>query len=65
MDLSRRDFLGAAWVGVADGAAAGAAFGPGGRNYLRFSLVSARNLLEDALERIARVAMHWRAAVSR
>src|SRR5438876_12260081 len=44
---------------------AGAAFGPGGRNYLRFSLVSARNLLEDALERIARVAMHWRAAVSR
>ncbi|HEV2197098.1 MAG TPA: pyridoxal phosphate-dependent aminotransferase [Candidatus Acidoferrum sp.] len=44
---------------------AGAAFGPGGRNYLRFSLVSARNLLEDALERIQRVSMHWRAAVSR
>src|SRR5213082_1513017 len=43
---------------------AGAAFGPGGKNYLRFSLVSARNLLEDALERIERVAMHWRAAVS-
>lgn len=44
---------------------AGAAFGPGGRNYLRFSLVSARNLLEDALERMHRVSMHWRAAVSR
>ena len=44
---------------------AGQAFGPGGRNYLRFSLVSARNLLEEALERIDRVAMHWRAAVSR
>jgi aspartate/methionine/tyrosine aminotransferase len=44
---------------------AGAAFGPGGKNYLRFSLVSARNLLEDALERMQRVSMHWRAAVSR
>ena len=44
---------------------AGAAFGPGGKNYLRFSLVSARNLLEDALERIQRVSMRWRAAVSR
>ena len=44
---------------------AGQAFGPGGRNYLRFSLVSARNLLEEALERMRRVAMHWRAAVSR
>ena len=44
---------------------AGQAFGPGGRNYLRFSLVSARNLLEEALERMHRVAMHWRAAVSR
>lgn len=44
---------------------AGAAFGAGGRNYLRFSLVSARNLLEDALERMQRVSMHWRAAVSR
>jgi aspartate aminotransferase len=44
---------------------AGQAFGPGGRNYLRFSLVSARNLLEEALERMYRVAMHWRAAVSR
>jgi len=44
---------------------AGAAFGPGGRNYLRFSLVSARNLLEEALERLQRVSLHWRAAVSR
>jgi aspartate/methionine/tyrosine aminotransferase len=44
---------------------AGAAFGPGGKNYLRFSLVSARNLLEEALERMQRVSLHWRAAVSR
>jgi aspartate aminotransferase len=44
---------------------AGAAFGPGGRNYLRFSLVSARDLLEEALERMQRVSTHWRAAVSR
>jgi len=44
---------------------AGAAFGAGGKNYLRFSLVSARNLLEEALERTQRVSVHWRAAVSR
>jgi len=44
---------------------AGAAFGSGGERYLRFSLVSARNLLEEALERIQRVSLHWRAAVSR
>jgi aspartate aminotransferase len=44
---------------------AGAAFGPGGKNYLRFSLVSARNLLEGALERMQRVSVHWRAAVTR
>jgi len=43
---------------------AGAAFGPGGTNYLRFSLVSARNLLEEALERMQRVSLHWRAAFS-
>ena len=43
---------------------AGAAFGPGGKNYLRFSLVSARSLLEDALERMQRVSMHWRATVT-
>jgi aspartate/methionine/tyrosine aminotransferase len=44
---------------------AGAAFGAGGKNYLRFSLVGARNMLEEALERMQRVSMHWRAAVSR
>ena len=44
---------------------AGAAFGPGGKDFLRFSLVSARNLLEEALERIQRVSVHWRAAVAR
>jgi len=44
---------------------AGVAFGQGGENYLRFSLVSARNLLAEALERMQRVSVHWRAAVSR
>jgi len=44
---------------------AGAAFGPGGKNYLRFSLVSARKLLEEVLERMQRVSVRWRAAVSR
>src|SRR5262249_55887003 len=44
---------------------AGAVFGTAGRNYLRFSLVSARNLLEEALERIERVSTRWRAAVAR
>ena len=42
---------------------AGAAFGPAGKNYLRFSLVSARNLLEEALDRMERVSLRWRAAV--
>jgi aspartate aminotransferase len=41
---------------------AGAAFGPAGKNYLRFSLVSARNLLEEALARIERVSTRWRTA---
>jgi aspartate/methionine/tyrosine aminotransferase len=50
-------------AGVA--AIAGAAFGSAGKNYLRFSLVSARNLLEEALERIERVSTRWRATVSR
>jgi len=50
-------------VGVAG--IAGAAFGPAGKNYLRFSLVSARHLLEEALERIERVSTRWRAAVAR
>ncbi len=44
---------------------AGAAFGPAGKNYLRFSLVGARNLLEEALARIERVSTRWRAAVAR
>jgi aspartate/methionine/tyrosine aminotransferase len=43
---------------------AGAAFGAAGKNYLRFSLVSARNLLDEALARIERVSVRWRAAVS-
>jgi len=44
---------------------AGAAFGAGGKNYLRFSLVSARHSLEEALDRIARLSVRWRAAVAR
>jgi len=44
---------------------AGAAFGTGGKNYLRFSLVSARHSLEEALDRIARVSVRWRAPVAR
>lgn len=47
-------------AGVA--AIGGVAFGAGGKNYLRFSLVSARNLLEEALERIERVSVRWRVA---
>ncbi len=43
---------------------AGAAFGTEGKNYLRFSLVSATHLLEDAQERIQRVSSRWRAAVA-
>jgi aspartate/methionine/tyrosine aminotransferase len=50
-------------VGVAG--IAGAAFGAEGKNYLRFSLVSATHHLEDALDRIQRAAFHWRAAVGR
>ena len=49
-------------AGVA--AIAGAAFGEEGKNYLRFSLVSAPHLLEEALDRIERVARGWRATVS-
>jgi aspartate aminotransferase len=50
-------------AGVA--AIAGAAFGSAGKNYLRFSLVSARQLLEEALARIERVSTRWRAPVPR
>lgn len=49
-------------VGVAG--IAGAAFGAEGKNFLRFSLVSAAHLLEEALERIRRVSSHWRATVA-
>jgi aspartate aminotransferase len=50
-------------VGVAG--IAGAAFGAAGKNYLRFSLVSARHLLEEALDRMQRISTRWRAAVPR
>jgi aspartate aminotransferase len=50
-------------VGVAG--IAGAAFGDEGKSYLRFSLVSSAQHLEDAVERIERASMHWRAAVAR
>jgi aspartate aminotransferase len=49
-------------VGVAG--IAGAAFGAEGKNFLRFSLVSATHLLEEALERIRRVSSYWRATVA-
>src|SRR2546423_1878089 len=49
-------------AGVA--AIAGAAFGTAGKNYLRFSLVSARNLLEEALDRMERVSVRWRNVVT-
>jgi aspartate aminotransferase len=44
---------------------AGAAFGREGENFLRFSLVSAPKLLEEALQRIARVAAGWSVSASR
>ena len=44
---------------------AGAAFGAGGKDYLRFSLVSAPQLLQESLERMQRVSVQWRAAVAR
>lgn len=50
-------------VGVAG--IAGAAFGVHGKRYLRFSLANATHLLEDAVERMERASMHWRAAVAR
>ena len=42
----------------------GAAFGAEGKNYLRFSLVSATEHLEEALRRIERVSAKWRTAVA-
>jgi aspartate aminotransferase len=47
-------------AGVA--AIAGAAFGQEGKHYLRFSLVSAQSQLQEALERIERISVRWRAA---
>jgi aspartate aminotransferase len=44
---------------------AGAAFGAEGKNFLRFSLVSAPHLLEEALDRIGRIAKNWRLAAAR
>jgi aspartate/methionine/tyrosine aminotransferase len=44
---------------------AGMAFGAEGKNYLRFSLVSATEHLEEALRRIERVSAKWRTAVAR
>jgi hypothetical protein len=35
----------------------------GRQNYLRFSLVSARNLLREASMRMQRISVNWRAAV--
>jgi aspartate/methionine/tyrosine aminotransferase len=50
-------------VGVA--AIAGATFGAEGENFLRFSLANATHLLQEALERMQRASIHWRAAVLR
>jgi aspartate aminotransferase len=49
-------------AGVA--AIAGAAFGQAGKNFVRFSLVGERNQLEEAVDRIERASVRWRAAVS-
>ena len=49
-------------VGVA--AIAGNAFGAAGDNYLRFSLVSARNLLQEALDRMRRASVRWRSVAA-
>src|SRR5260370_29734970 len=47
-------------AGVA--AIAGAAFGAAGESYMPVLLVNARNLLEEAPERIERASVRWRAA---
>jgi aspartate/methionine/tyrosine aminotransferase len=44
---------------------AGAAFGAEGKNFVRFSLVSAPHLLEEALDRMQRIAKNWRLAAAR
>ena len=50
-------------AGVA--AIAGSAFGAQGKSFLRFSLVSAKSLLEEALDRMQRASVKWRAAVAK
>jgi aspartate aminotransferase len=49
-------------AGVA--AIAGAAFGPSGKNFVRFSLASAVHLLEDAIARMETLSSRWRAAAA-
>jgi aspartate/methionine/tyrosine aminotransferase len=44
---------------------AGAAFGVEGKDYLRFSLANSTAMLEEALARLERASLHWRAAVAR
>ena len=61
--LSARDLASTLLEEAGVAAIAGAAFGSAGNNYVRFSLVSARNLLEEALERIERVSVRWRGVV--
>jgi aspartate/methionine/tyrosine aminotransferase len=43
---------------------AGAAFGLEGQNYLRFSMANATHLLEEAIARMERASLHWRAVVA-
>jgi aspartate aminotransferase len=51
-------------IGVAG--IAGAAFGAEGKKYLRFSLVSATHLLEEAMKRIQKISARWsNAAIAR
>ncbi len=50
-------------AGVA--AIAGAAFGSEGKHFLRFSLVSAPHLLEEALARMEKLAEAWRVSIAR
>lgn len=49
-------------VGVAS--IAGNAFGEEGKKYLRFSLVSSMNLLQEALDRIQRASLRWRSVAA-
>ena len=42
----------------------GAAFGPSGKNFVRFSLASAVHLLEDAIARMGTLSSRWRTAAA-